>query len=82
MTLQGSLSVERAQNSPLLVVLRAITQSNFVGNEMFFPVLYLLQKNNPPVLKPRTLSYLEEDIDHETQNSYHPAFVDGLINGL
>ena len=49
---------------------------------MFFPVLYLLQKNNPPVLKPRTLSYLEEDIDHETQYSYHPAFADVLINGL
>jgi hypothetical protein len=25
---------------------------------------------------------LEEDIDHETQHPYHPAFAAGLVNGL
>ena len=51
-------------------------------DKLFLPMLYLLQKNKPAVLTPGTLSYLEEDTEHETKYPYHPAFAHGLVNGL
>lgn len=68
---------------PLYQNIHKIIQPIFLlEDKTFIPMLYLLQKNKPAVLTPGTFSYLEEDIDHETYYSCHPAFANSLINGL
>jgi hypothetical protein len=54
----------------------------FVEGQNISSNAILAAKELLAVLTPTTLSYLEEDIDHETYYSCHPAFANGLINGM